>query len=190
VPELNETSALNSDNELEKSKQGIESIQDQLPQPIPGDLNAVGNINKRRKKIYLAGVFITILGFFLGGCLIIMYKPIKPIEKNIKEYRFVIPKGSPVLFNAFVIPLKRNHMFTYILIDMAFNIREEILRKEIMEKKTELRGMIYDTLYQEINRTEMIPSVDALKTFVLQGVNSLLSVGKIDNVYVSQYLAV
>jgi hypothetical protein len=76
------------------------------------------------------------------------------------------------------------------LIGLSFNIREAYLRKEIAQKNNELRGVIYNLLNKEINLTGTIPSLSILKKLILQGVNRSLSTGKIDGVYIEQYLAV
>ena len=190
MPDLNGASTNDSENELDESWEGLDPIQDPVQAPILEDPNTVGDKKPYRKKTYLAGLFATVLCLLTGTYLILQHEPIQTAVKKPQVYRCVISKASPLLFDAFVIPLRKNPSFTYISIDMVFNIQEGMLRKEIIEKKVELRGIIYDILNKEINHTERIPSLDALKPFVLEGVNRVLSAGKIDGVYVSQYLAV
>ena len=89
-----------------------------------------------------------------------------------------------------MIPLRKSDTFTYLSIGMNFDVKEGQLRKEMIMKKTELRGIIYDLLDKEINHTETIPSLTTLKRLILKALNLCLSYGEIDGIYVEQYLAV
>jgi flagellar basal body-associated protein FliL len=64
------------------------------------------------------------------------------------------------------------------------------LRGELIEKKEQVRGIIYDTLREEINNRREIPSIEEIKGVIIRRVNSAISTGKINDIYITQFLAV
>jgi flagellar basal body-associated protein FliL len=105
--------------------------------------------------------------------------------------RLGIPKDQLLIFPSFVIPLiKENRKFTYISLSIYFNLPNKEIMGEMIEKKGELRGIIYDILREEINKTEKVPSMPELKGFIVRGVNAALSAGKVNEIYITKYLAV
>jgi flagellar basal body-associated protein FliL len=69
-------------------------------------------------------------------------------------------------------------------------VPNEELKREMMEKKDQLRGIIYDILREEIYKAKEIPSLKKLKEFIIRGVNIALSTGKVNEVYITKFLAV
>jgi flagellar basal body-associated protein FliL len=104
--------------------------------------------------------------------------------------RAEIPKDQLLIFPSFVIPLKENRKFSYISLSIYFNLPNKEVMGEMIEKKGELRGIIYDILRAEINKTEEVPSMPELKGFIVRGVNAALSAGKVNEIYIIKYLAV
>jgi flagellar basal body-associated protein FliL len=105
--------------------------------------------------------------------------------------RLGIPKDQLLIFPSFVIPLiKENRKFTYISLSIYFNLPNKEIMGEMIEKKGELRGIIYDILREKINKTEKVPSMPELKGFIVRGVNAALSAGKVNEIYITKYLAV
>ncbi len=105
--------------------------------------------------------------------------------------RLAIPKDQLLIFPSFVIPLiKENRKFTYISLSIYFNLPNKEIMGEMIEKKGELRGIIYDILREKINKTEKVPSMPELKGFIVRGVNAALSAGKVNEIYITKYLAV
>ena len=112
-------------------------------------------------------------------------------EEKIPQFdRPGIPKDQLLIFPSFVIPLKENKKFTYISLSIYFNLPNKEIMGEMIEKKGELRGIIYDILREEINKTEEVPSMPELKGFIVRGVNAALSAGKVNEIYITKYLAV
>ena len=112
-------------------------------------------------------------------------------EEKIPQFdRSGIPKDQLLIFPSFVIPLKENKKFTYISLSIYFNLPNKEVMGEMIEKKGELRGIIYDILREEINKTEEVPSMPELKGFIVRGVNDALSAGKVNEIYITKYLAV
>ena len=104
--------------------------------------------------------------------------------------RLPIPKDQLLIFHSFVVPFKESKRFTYISLSIYFNVPNKELRREMIEKKDLLRGIIYDILREEINKIKEIPSLEKLKEFTIRGVNMGLSAGKVNEVYITKFLAV
>jgi len=110
-------------------------------------------------------------------------------EETTQLHRLKIPEDQLLLFHSFVIPLKKKG-FTYIYLSISFNVPNKELREEIIAKKEQLRGVIYDILREEINKTEEMPPLEKIKSFLTRRVNMALSVGKVNEIYITKFLAV
>ena len=77
-------------------------------------------------------------------------------EETTQLHRLKIPKDQLLLFHSFVIPLKEKKGFTYISLSISFNVPNKELKREIIAKKEQLRGIMYDILREEINKIEEI----------------------------------
>ena len=64
------------------------------------------------------------------------------------------------------------------------------LKREMIEKKNQLRGIIYDILRDEIHKAQEIPSLEKLKKFIIRGLNMTLSAANVNEVYITKFLAV
>ena len=112
-------------------------------------------------------------------------------KREIPQFnRLAVPKDQLLIFPSFVIPFKENKRFTYISLSIYFNLPNKELMREMIEEKSELRGIIYDILRQEINKLKEVPSLEELKGFIIRGVNTALSAGKVNEVYITKFLAV
>lgn len=101
-----------------------------------------------------------------------------------------IPKDHEIIFDSFVIPLKGSKNFTYISLSFSFSLPKEELRREMIRKKTELRGVIYDILRENKDKIEEAPALDKLKERILKRVNRILSSGEVEEVYITHFSAV
>jgi flagellar basal body-associated protein FliL len=111
-------------------------------------------------------------------------------EKAPQYNRLAIPEDQLLLFHSFIIPFHENKDFTYIAFSISFNVPNKGVRREMMEKKSQLRGMVYDILTQEINRVREVPPLEVLKQVILGGVNAVLSSGMVGEVYIIRFMAV
>lgn len=111
-------------------------------------------------------------------------------EDSTRLHGFQIPKDQLVLFDSFVIPLREKKGLTYIFLSISFNVPNKELKREITVKRERLRGIIYDILREEIDRLDTIPPLDEIKRFLVGKINIALSVGKINKIYITKYLAV
>ena len=140
--------------------------------------------------IIATGLFLlTGMGYFfvIGG------KSDMPSHKKKEASGFIelaAPKDQLLTFNSFIIPFNENKKFTYITLSISFNLPNKEIRREMLEKKEQFRGKIYDILKEEITNIKEIPSLEKLKEFIIKGTNKALSSGKVSKVYIDKFLAV
>lgn len=135
------------------------------------------------------------LCLFIGiGYLYLKWKksniPFNQKEETPQFNKLTIPKDHLLIFSSFIIPFKENKQFTYISLSVSFYLPNKELRREMIEKKGQLRGIIYDILREEINKAKEIPPLKELKKFVIRGLNTALSTGKVSEVYITKFLLV
>jgi len=198
VVELDEPADEESESvpEEEKLPEGeLDEPGDEERELIPEEEKSKGIWGKYREKPRLS-LFIAI-----GLCLLMgigylylkgkIFNIIVDQKGEIPELdRLAIPKDQLLIFPSFVIPFRENKRFSYISLSIYFNLPNKELMREMIEKKGELRGIIYDILRQEINKLKEVPSLEELKGFIIRGVNTALSAGKVNEVYITKFLAV
>jgi flagellar basal body-associated protein FliL len=101
-----------------------------------------------------------------------------------------IPHEEVLVLEPFVIPAEGNKNFTYVFLSISMKLPNKEVKREVIEKKRPLRGIIYDTLAREIANAKEVPRLETLKGYVIRGVNGALSNGKISEVFISKFLAV
>lgn len=111
-------------------------------------------------------------------------------DRTVQINQSVTPKDQLLIFHSFVIPFKENKQFAYISLSISFNLPNKQLKREMIEKKHQLRGIIYEKLRQEINKKKEVPLLEELKEVIIRGVNIALSDGKVEEVYITEFLAV
>ena len=182
-------------NELDESWDEPESPQNETETGI-----SVGYRQPTFRKKGLRAIPV-IVCFAAGICLSAIVYGILPGTvgkqqiRSPRVYRYVIsetqePPVPSLQFGAFIIPLHKSKVYSYLSIGMAFDLQKESLRREMIEKKHTLRGVIYDTLMKETNRSGTIPSPETIKAFIVRRVNAVLTAGRINGVYINQYLSV
>ncbi len=179
------------------SSNGKENDQ-QLPELEVDELEDVPPIPEEEISKSLEGKYREKKGLLLciaiGLCLFIgigyLYLKSNQKEEVPQVDRLSIPKDQLLICDSFVIPLEDNKKFTYISLSISFNVPNKELKREMMEKKDQLRGIIYDILREEIHKAKEIPSLKKLKEFIIRGVNIALSTGKVNEVYITKFLAV
>ncbi len=105
-------------------------------------------------------------------------------------FRFSVRKDQLIRYNLFIIPYHSNNQFTYLSLNISFKLPNKELRREMLEKREKLRGIIYEIMRLEINRVNQFPSLKKLKQIIVRGVNEVISNGKIHAVFVTDVLAV
>jgi flagellar basal body-associated protein FliL len=146
---------------------------------------------KRKLSLFIA----TSLVFLSGIGYQFIKEKISSVTSNQREEskqttNFTIPKDQVLLFDSFVIPFKQSDKFSYISLNIAFNLPNNDLKIEMIKEKCRLRGIIYDMLSEEINGLNEIPSSEKLKNCIIKAVNGVLSMGKINIAYITDLIAV
>jgi len=114
----------------------------------------------------------------------------KQNSETVPFARISIPGEQLLLFDSFIIPIPENREFTYISLSISFKLPNKEIKRQMTEKKKELRGIIYDILTGEISKRKEVPPLEDLKRLIVGGVNSALSAGEVYEVYVTKFLAV
>ena len=185
---------------------GLELDELDLPSiPEEEDSNNLEVKNRERKRLWLlilAGLCREkkrlLLCIAIGLCLLTgtgylyMKGEMSLVTSNQKEgpERFAIPKDQLLVFHSFVIPFKQSKKFTYISLTIAFKLPDKELREQMIQEKNRLRGIIYDMLTEEINGLKDVPSLEKLKKCIIRAVNGALSMGRINEAYITDFLAV
>lgn len=169
-----------SGNELDDSE---DNGQQEFPPETETESDKRGFKLKIRPAILIAaGVFLLAgLGFFWL---------LTQGQESGRPFRFLVRKDQLIRFNLFIIPYHNNNQFTYLSLDVSFKLPDKKLRLEMLQKREKLRGIIYEIMRQEINRTNQYPSLKKLKEIIVKGVNEVISNGKIHEIFVTDVLAV
>ncbi len=140
---------------------------------------------KRKRKLFIAAA----IGLCLltgAGYLSLQNKK----EKAPQAIKLPVMAGRSLVFDSFVIPFRDNDKFAYLSLDIVFRLMDSAIAEEMTVKRELLRGVIYDLLREEVNKTGKLPPVDKLKKYILEGVNNALSTGKVKEAYIVDFLAV
>ncbi|MBW2615364.1 MAG: hypothetical protein JRD02_04205 [Deltaproteobacteria bacterium] len=180
--ELDENDEESSGNELDEPEdETSESIPDQ--EPIKG----AEKIYKGKGRLWM---FIAIGLFLLSGIGYLSIKgEMSPVTSTQKE-GFAIPKDQLLVFRSFVIPFNQSLKYSYISLSIAFKLPNKELRGEMVREKYRLRGIIYDMLTEEVNGLKEVPRIEKLKKCIISAVNGAVSMGKINDAYITDLLAV
>ena len=111
-------------------------------------------------------------------------------EKAPEAIKLPVMSGRSLVFDSFVIPFREHDKFAYLSLDISFRLMDRELAEEMTAKRDLLRGIIYDILREEVNKTGKLPLLDELKEHIIEGVNKALSSGKVKEAYVVDFLAV
>ena len=184
-----------SRDELEELGDDLDESEDEAEESVPSEAGFKGiwEKYKRGKALWLfmaTGLFVlTGLGyFFMRG-----EKTDTLPHQKVASTQYIdltIQQNQILVFKPFIIPFEEHTKFTYISLSISFNLPNREIKGEIVEKKDQLRGILYDILRKEINRAEEVPSLEKLKEFITNGTNAVLSTGIIKEVYINKFMAV
>jgi flagellar basal body-associated protein FliL len=173
----------------------LDDLDDTKAEPIPVRKNAHYSERRgsRKKGLWVASA--------IGLCVLIgigyLYLKQGKSEglprqesETVPVARIPVPKEQLVLFDSFIIPIPDNREFTCILLSISFKLPNIEIKRQMMEKKAEFRGIIYGILSQEISKRKEVPPLEDLKRLIIGGVSSALPRGEVREVYVTEFLAV
>jgi len=186
-----ETESISEEKQLSKDELGESGNEEGESVSVEGNSKGIWAKYRGKKRLLLSialglCLLIGIGYFYLKGKAFDIPKE----EETTQLHRLKIPKDQLLLFHSFVIPLKEKKGLTYISLSISFNVPNKELRREIIAKKEQLRGIMYDILREEINKTEEIPPLEKIKGFLTRRVNMALSGGKVNEIYITKFLAV
>ena len=173
----------------------LDDLDDTKAEPIPVRKNAhyPERRGSRKKGLWVASAIglCVLIGI---GYLYLKQEKSKGLPGQESETapvaRIPVPKEQLVLFDSFIIPIPENREFTCILLSISFKLPNIEIKRQMMEKKAEFRGIIYGILSQEISKRKEVPPLEDLKKLIIGGVSSALPRGEVCEVYVTKFLAV
>lgn len=131
----------------------------------------------------------TCLVAFITYSLVRKEPEVKNIPEPDKEVSAVVEEKA-LVFEPFIVPFENTKDHTYIIVEVTFDVPDKILHGELLEKRNRLRAIIYDIIINEVKRTETIPSISELKQQIGREINAILENGKINGVFVTNFIAV
>ena len=140
-----------------------------------------------RKKMLVtaaAGLCSLALGAAMYGIFFTTKEPAAPAAT---PPAIAIPEISSQDFEDFVIPFHRenNH---YISLSISLESADRVVLNELKNKKEILRGRIYDLLKAHAELAAGHPSLAAAKEMVADSINTWLSAGRVDGVYITRFV--
>ena len=149
--------------------------------------------NKLNKNTLGKKVFI----YFVTGTLILTGLTLYPFIKNNQEIEWIpklkwfpIQNCKSIKFEPFIIPFREKGKFTYISLSISFELPNKELMDEMIDKNNWIRGIIYNILSNNIYALENVSSLMKLKQFIINGVNNVLTAGKVDNAIITDFSTV
>ena len=140
---------------------------------------------------YIIGLVVlmtTCLAALITYIVIHKEPEVKDIKVQQKEVSAVIEDGS--LVYPFIIPFEHTKEYTYIIVEVTFDVPDKKLHGEMTEKKDRIRTIIYNILLNEVERTKAIPSPAEIKKHINREVNAVLENGNINEAFVTRFMAV
>jgi len=168
---------------------------DAEPQSISWEENPVGAQEEEKRKRWLWPVVALILCVSMGFAYLLLtqgYRAEAPEEKTIVHRQLAVPvsEHKRVDFHSLVIPFDKSENFTYLSFRISLYVPNNKVRDEIENKKTQLKGIMYDMATREVNVDSEIPPLETLKDLIVRKINSLLTAGGVKEAYITKFLAV
>jgi len=183
------------DNDEESSGNKLDEPKGETSESIPdqGPIKGAEKIYNVKGRLWM---FIAIGLFLLSGIGYLFIKgEMSPVTSTQKEgsaqvAKFWIQKDQLLVFNSFVIPFNKSLKYSYISLSIAFKLPNKELRGEMIREKYRLRGIIYDMLTEEVNGLKEVPRIEKIKECIIRAINGAVSMGKINDAYITDLLAV
>ena len=145
-------------------------------------------VNKKK----LLSVFVIIELLFLLGLGYYYFHSRKDIAPQIK--RVMVANDRTFNFDSFVIPVQQHDNFSYVSLSIDFKMPNKELEMEMVRKQDKIRRIIYDILIDEINCAKELSmskeTFDQIKKIIIHQVNAVVTKGRVNEVYLRDFLAV
>jgi len=144
---------------------------------------------KLRRRIILLSLF-----FMLAISALLWTRYSQVGKHDLQDTPLPVPQvtlqGNPVVaFDPFLIPLGEKSKYTFISLSFSMELPNGQSGKDIKEKMTELRGLLYDTLKEDFQKSEGIPLIQAVKDGIDRALHRALPGQRVKDVFISQFLA-
>ena len=169
-----------SENELRESKnQESKSYKEEKNRSKVSEKTTRG-----KKTLFMA--FVIGIGLLAMGSYYFSQNK-KGQEKKNRVNIFPIPYDQSYIFEPFIIPFQEKKGYTYISLTLSFELSNMELKKEIIENKEQLRGMIYELLGQGIQTVEDARSLEKVKKLILDRANAVLTSGEVYEAIITDF---
>jgi len=155
-----------------------------------GETPARFSDKKNKFTRYIIGLVIpaTCLAALITYSVIHKEPEVKEIKVQQEKVSTVIKESS--LVYPFIIPFEHTGEYTYIIVEVIFDVPDKKLHGEMTEKQGRIRTIIYDILLNEVEKTKVIPAPAEIKKHINREVNAVLENGSINEVFVTRFIAV
>jgi len=136
---------------------------------------------RRKKGLLLIASVVLCLVLAIGGVCLIAAKrkrlssalDARANIRNTKETKDIVGGQNDVVF-LFIIPFEGMKRGTYVLLSVRFDMKDKRLKNEIVNNRSRLRAMIYDSLKGEIDKGYDVPSLEKLTSVIVSVSNKAL----------------
>jgi flagellar basal body-associated protein FliL len=149
--------------------------------------------NKPKKHVWKKKAFF----YLVTGTLVIAGLSLFPLLNNRQKSVWIpqlkwfrIQNYKSIKFEPFIIPFREHGKFTYISLSISFELPNKELMDEMIEKNNRIRGIVYNILTDNIYVLENVSSLMKLKQFIINGVNNILTSGKVDKALITDFSTV
>ena len=149
--------------------------------------------DKPKKHVWKKKAFF----YFVTGLLLLVGLSLYPFLKIRHENVWIsqlkwfpIQNSQSIKFEPFIIPFREHGKFTYISLSISFELPNKELMGEMIDKKNQIRGIIYNILSENIYVLENVSSLMKLKKFIINNVNDVLTSGKLDKAIITDFSTV
>ena len=184
---------MTSQKEKENAVQSLNNLDESEDKEKKAFFQKKNNKDKPKKHVWKKKVFIC----FMTGTLVLaglsLYLLLKNRQANVwipQLKWFSIQNIKSIKFEPFIIPFREHGKFTYISLSISFELPNKELMDEMIEKNNWIRGVIYNILSENIYVLENVSSLMKLKKFIINGVNNVLTAGKVENAIITDFSTV
>jgi len=195
-PEDEESGEINGDELSEPGDEESKAYKDKQNKS-KGTKNKSNDTKKKSNdtKKQFGGKRKLALFFAIGTCLLaggIYYFSQDNNEKEVTALVniFPIPHDTSFTFETFIVPLPEKQGHTYISLNLSFELSNVGLVEEIIKKKEQLRGIIFDVLVQGIDKIEDAHSLKKLRELIVRRANTVLFSGKVSEAIIIDFVIV
>jgi len=181
---------------LKKEENAAQSF-DNSDESEDKEKNAFFRKKKTRKKPQKHVLGKKAFFYLVTGTLVVIGLSLFPLlinrQKNvwIQQLKwFRVQNCKSIKLEPFIIPSREHGKFTYISLSISFELPNKELMDEMMEKNNWVRAIIYNILSDNIYALENVSSLMKLKQFIINGVNNVLTAGKVDNLIITDFSTV